>query len=130
MSIKPEIRLAVVGWRSLWDVEWFNAHVRAWIAVHGRPNVIITSEDAQGADLWARHFASLSAIKLCTHKAEWGKYGRRAGPKRNGEMVRDCTHVLAFPSRGGLGTQNMIKQAKFAGKHVTVEFFDSGAKRK
>jgi hypothetical protein len=49
--------------------------------------------------------------------AEWEKYGRLAGPKRNARMLEWKPNlVIAFP--GGAGTSNMVKQANAAG--VTV----------
>ncbi len=57
----------------------------------------------------------LSTRKERSPPAEWSKYGRRAGPIRNKQMldVGKPHLVVAFP--GGAGTANMVKQAKAAG---------------
>lgn len=53
--------------------------------------------------------------------ADWEKYGKRAGPIRNAEMVKaGADLVLAFPLPGGRGTQNTIRLAREAGIPVKV----------
>lgn len=82
------------------------------------PELIIQG-GASGADALARDWARENGIALITMPAMWDTFGRKAGPIRNGWMLRFCRPdvVLAFP--GGRGTQNMVEQAKAAGVHVT-----------
>ena len=51
-------------------------------------------------------------------QADWKKYGKSAGCRRNALMLRDgCPDfVVAFP--GGRGTADMVKKAKAAGVRV------------
>jgi len=56
---------------------------------------------------------------MCEHSpAEWDKFGRRAGPLRNEQMLREGKPdvVVAFP--GGRGTAHMVRIAKEAGIDV------------
>ena len=73
-----------------------------------------------GADRLAKEWAATKPeIKRWECKAEWGKYGKAAGPRRNAQMVEwKPDLVIAFP--GGRGTANMIKQAKEAGIPVWI----------
>ena len=73
---------------------------------------------AKGADSLAFDWAiRTKGVSVTTHHAEWEKYGRRAGPIRNGLMLEDCPDlVVAFP--GGRGTADMVRQAKAAGIQV------------
>lgn len=54
--------------------------------------------------------------------ASWSKFGDRAGPMRNTELLRHLRGeggeiaVIAFP--GGKGTANMVKQARRSGVRV------------
>ena len=56
------------------------------------------------------------------HPAEWGKYGKAAGPRRNGEMARSgLGHLYAFRLPGhSPGTDDMIRQSLDAGVPVTL----------
>jgi hypothetical protein len=47
------------------------------------PSVII-SGGARGADALAAEYARAAGIELIEHPAEWKRYGRVAGPIRNG----------------------------------------------
>lgn len=73
---------------------------------------------ATGADAFAREWA---ARKPEVHRyvchAEWDKYGRGAGPRRNARMLEwNPDMVIAFP--GGAGTENMVTQAEAVGVRV------------
>lgn len=78
----------------------------------------IIEGDAPGADrlagVWARdHF-----IPNYKYPADWDKYGRSAGPKRNTQMILNASPdlVVAFP--GNKGTNDMVSKAKTAGIEV------------
>lgn len=63
---------------------------------------------------WAR---TKPGIKRYVCKAEWGKYGSAAGPKRNARMLEwKPDIVIAFP--GGAGTADMVGKARAAGVEV------------
>jgi len=53
--------------------------------------------------------------------ARWEKYGKRAGPIRNAEMVKaGADLVLAFPLGGSKGTRHTIRLAQSAGIPVRI----------
>ena len=72
----------------------------------------------KGADRLAREWAEARGIPVRTFKADWRRYGRGAGPKRNEQMLDEGKPdlVVAFP--GGKGTENMIRLAQAAGVRV------------
>ena len=91
--------------------------------IEQRPDVIIHG-DAAGADRVAGQVAAKWGIKVWKFPANWARYGKSAGPRRNYQMIQEGrpTLVLAFP--GGAGTANMIKQASKAGltiRRITAE---------
>lgn len=96
----------VTGGRYYDDAERVYAELEAM-----NPTKIIQG-GAGGADLFARLYAEDNNIPLVTHKADWNKYGRAAGPIRNEVMLlsHPQAKVIAFP--GGRGTQNCIDTAK------------------
>ncbi len=65
---------------------------------------------AKGADMEAFKWATKRKIPIERYPANWKKYGRSAGPIRNGLMATYGDALIAFP--GGRGTANMIKQAQ------------------
>ena len=77
----------------------------------------IIQGEAPGADRWAREWAINRDVPLTRCRAEWEKYGKRAGPLRNRHMLTlKPDGVVAFP--GGRGTQDMITAAQEAGVPV------------
>lgn len=75
---------------------------------------VIIHGDAPGADSLAGQYARACGLPEVKVPANWTFYGNRAGPIRNGWMLRLAPdEVIAFP--GGTGTQNMVDQAWAAG---------------
>ena len=62
--------------------------------------------DARGADAYAKQWAIDHMVTYILFKADWARYGKSAGPVRNGEMLTHADKLLAF--RGGKGTQNAV----------------------
>lgn len=110
------MRVVVCGGRNFND---FYSLTMALNAIHLiTPITELIEGGAKGADLLANVWATFKGIKITTVRAEWEKYGKRAGFIRNmkmAEMKPDC--VIAFP--GGAGTQNMIHQARLRGIQVS-----------
>ena len=75
---------------------------------------------ASGADRIAGYWAELRGVPCTVYPAEWGRYGRKAGPIRNLHMLKDSQPdmVVAFP--GGRGTAHMIATARSHGVPVKV----------
>ncbi|KAA3650164.1 MAG: DUF2493 domain-containing protein [Proteobacteria bacterium] len=73
----------------------------------------VVSGGAQGADNEGEQWATEQGIPIKIFKADWKKYGRGAGPKRNQAMADYADALALFP--GGKGTDNMYQQAQKAG---------------
>lgn len=75
---------------------------------------------ARGADELASCWADYNQIPKETYPAQWKRYGRSAGRRRNKQMIEEGKPdiVIAFP--GGPGTRNMIIQATQARLLVEV----------
>lgn len=72
---------------------------------------------ARGADTLAGAWARDRSIPVTPMPANWKKYGKKAGPIRNREMLNQSPDmVVAFP--GGRGTADMVEQARRAGVKV------------
>ena len=118
----PQMNLAIVGSRELTDYSWFKSHVEAFISEHGKPDLIV-SGGARGADTLARNYAQEHQIPIQEFLPNW-KLGRHAGILRNTDIVQASTHVLAFPSKQGRGTQDSMKKATEANKILKVIYID------
>lgn len=68
-----------------------------------------------GADWFAHCWAIDRGAVVRTYRAEWARFGARAGPIRNSDMLNKerPARVVALP--GGKGTADMVKKARAAG---------------
>lgn len=67
--------------------------------------------DARGADRLSGAWASKNGIAVTAVPADWNKFGKSAGFRRNETMARMSPDlVVAFP--GGKGTEHMINLCK------------------
>lgn len=82
---------------------------------------------AKGADNLAGQFGREMGIPVDEYPADWNQYGRRAGPIRNSQMLRDGLPelVIAFRGPNSRGTQDMINKSRKAGIPVKVVDIDS-----
>lgn len=72
----------------------------------------IVSGTARGADKLGEKYAKEKGFKLKRMPAEWKKFGKSAGFKRNAEMAIYGTHLIAFWDGKSRGTKNMINIAR------------------
>lgn len=73
---------------------------------------------ARGADYCAKMVGKNLKIPVSTVEAEWTKYGKAAGPKRNKAMLdKNPDYVIGFHNYigGSKGTKNCLDQAKKLG---------------
>lgn len=77
------------------------------------PNMTVIQGEARGADTLAKLWANFMKVPVVSFPADWKKYGNRAGPVRNLQMIEEGKPDLVVAFRGGAGTTNMIKQALF-----------------
>lgn len=80
---------------------------------------------ATGADAIAEEWAESREILISHHPAEWSKYGKSAGPKRNRLMLLDKPHaIFAFSNdiESSRGTFDMLNRA---GKDIETRYLCS-----
>lgn len=83
------------------------------------PITCIIEGGSNGADYLASRWSAARDIRgHARFRADWGLYGKRAGPIRNERMLTEGKPniVVAFP--GGRGTADMVSRAKKAGVEV------------
>lgn len=105
------------------DRDWTDGQLIAQYLEEIRPFVVIEGE-ARGADKLARRAAEFLRIAVLAFPADWEKYGKRAGPIRNRQMLKEGRPnlVLAFHDsiERSKGTKDMIRAAQSAGVPVRL----------
>lgn len=125
------MRVLVTGSRSWDDVDYIFDVLDGVRERYGRGRVILyhgacpTGAD-RIADTWAVH----RGVTVETFPAQWGRFGRVAGPVRNVEMVRavaahDRRVCLAFLRGDSAGTLHCISEARRAGIDVAVHDYNT-----
>lgn len=84
--------------------------LRAAVEASGFDVTEIVSGCAPGADTLAIYYANANGIPVERFRAQWGVFGKLAGPMRNAKMARYADALVALP--GGRGTANMIQEAR------------------
>lgn len=112
--------VAIVGYRKFTDWALFKNTMEEFIVRYGIPTMVV-SGGATGADAMAEKWAKGHAIPIQILRPDWKKYGKAAGILRNTDIVAACTHVVAFPSQKGKGTQDTIRKAIAARKAIMIK---------
>ncbi len=84
------------------------------------PITLLIEGGARGADHMAAEFAKWQGIPVKTFPADWDTHGNAAGPIRNKQMLDEGKPDLVVAFDGGIGTANMVKQARAAGVKVFI----------
>jgi hypothetical protein len=84
--------------------------------------IIIVSGTARGADRMGEQYAVDSHFEVDRYPADWDRHGRSAGYKRNVQMAKVATHLIAFWDGVSRGTGHMIDIARRLG--LTIRVFD------
>ena len=71
----------------------------------------VVSGGAKGADRLGQDWAYCNDIPTKVMLADWAKFGRGAGPKRNSEMLAYADKLVAFWDGVSSGTGDIITKA-------------------
>jgi len=112
------MKLIIAGGRDFSNYELLCEEVGRVIA--NFPQVEIVSGGARGADLLGEHYAIDNSIPVKRFPAEWDKYGKSAGFRRNSDMAQYADHCICFWDGKSKGTGHMIDLAKKAGLRLVV----------
>lgn len=112
------MKLIIAGGRNFSNYDLLCEEVSKLIA--GAPEVEIVSGGAKGADMFGEHYAIDNNLTVKRFPADWDRYGKAAGFKRNAEMAQYADHCICFWDGRSKGTGHMINLAKKSGLKVTV----------
>lgn len=71
-------------------------------------NIIVVSGNARGADTLGEKYAQDEGFTLEIYQAQWKKFGKRAGYRRNEQMAEVADALIAFWDGSSKGTKHMI----------------------
>lgn len=75
-------------------------------------DITVISGHARGADTLGEQYANEKGYPLDIHPAEWEKYGKSAGYRRNKEMVDVASAAICFWDGKSRGTKHTIDLCK------------------
>ena len=85
----------------------------------------VVSGTARGADQLGERYSDENGIPKKQFPADWDKYGKSAGYKRNTEMAKYADALIAFWDGESRGTKHMIDLAKQHNLKTRVVIFNS-----
>ena len=91
----------------------------------GAEDIEIVSGGARGTDALGERYAREHGHALKVFPAEWNKWGKAAGPIRNGQMADYADALIAFWDGRSSGTRDMIRRAEDRGLRVEVRLIRS-----
>ena len=112
------MKLIIAGSRDITD---YNILLKAltYFNLHNKISRVI-SGTARGIDSLGELYAKNNDIPITRMPANWNKYGKSAGYRRNEEMAKVGDVLLAIWDNNSRGTKHMIKAAKDKGLIVEV----------
>lgn len=112
------MKVIVAGCRDFDNEQIFVEHMKT--SRLARQAEVIVSGNCTGADHFGEKWAKINNIKCELYPADWKKYGRAAGPKRNKQMAQYADALIAFWDGESRGTKNMIDEADRLGLQIEV----------
>ncbi|MCI2230298.1 DUF2493 domain-containing protein [Polaribacter sp. MSW13] len=85
---------------------------------------IVSGAHYKGADKLGEQYAKEKEYPVTKFPANWNRYGKAAGPKRNLQMVNYADALIAFWDGKSRGTLNTIKLAKQKGLTIKIIHFN------
>ena len=109
------MKIAVIGSRDFNDYVFLSESLKFLSSAD-----TIISGGARGADSLAERYAKENQINFVVFPADWDKFGKSAGYRRNVDIITECDSVIAFWDGKSRGTKHSIDIAKKQNKHVLI----------
>jgi hypothetical protein len=84
---------------------------------------IVSGAYYKGADKLGEQYAIEKGFKLTKFPADWNKYGKAAGPKRNEQMAKYADTLIAFWDGKSRGTKHMVEVAGILGFKTIIVYY-------
>ena len=87
-------------------------------------DIVIVCGEALGADSLGKFYAQRKGYNVLSYPADWNKYGKSAGIRRNKQMAEVADALVAFWDGKSRGTKNMIEQMRRLKKPVKIVYYN------
>jgi membrane-bound inhibitor of C-type lysozyme len=116
------MKLIIAGSRNFTDYQKLKTECDQLLQKHKNVE-IVSGGHYKGADKLGIQYAHEKGFNLMKFPAEWNKFGKAAGPKRNKEMARYADALIVFWDGNSKGTKSMINLAKNEGLKIRIIFY-------
>lgn len=117
-------RIIIAGGRDFSDMEMLNKATSAVLSGLEESQPVIVSGCARGADRLGEDWAHANGWHCEYFPANWEKYGKSAGYRRNVEMAKAADVLVAFWDGKSKGTKHMIDTMKKEGKPTFIVMYN------
>ena len=115
-------RVIIAGCRYYNNYEEAKAFIDFCLSnIRKKNEIVILSGGARGADAIGERYAEENGFSIEKYPADWEKYGRSAGPRRNEKMAEISDYVICFWDGKSRGTKSMIEYAKKYNKPLKIK---------
>lgn len=123
-------RVIIAGSRDFKDYDFLVKTMNRLLS-NVKDDITVVCGKARGADTLGEQYAKERGFSVQYFPADWERYGKSAGYRRNTEMAKNADALVAFWDGKSLGTRHMIEIAKSRGLKVRVKRYDkeSGVRR-
>lgn len=104
-------KLIIAGTRTFDDYELLRRHTD-YLLSNIKDEIEIVSGHARGADSLGERYAKERGFQLKLFPADWERYGKTAGFRRNTQMAQYADALLVFYDGVSHGTAHMIRTMK------------------
>ena len=113
------MKVIIAGSRTITDYEIVKTAIKnsGWLD----KMTVIVSGCARGVDKLGLRFAKENNISTAEFPADWKKYGRGAGYRRNAEMANYGDALIAVIQNNSVGTTDMISRMVDKGKPAYID---------
>lgn len=115
-------RIVVAGCRDYSNYEEAKKYIDFCISkIKDKYTLVFVSGGCSGADFLGERYARENGYGTEIYFANWKKYGKSAGPKRNEEMSKIGDYFICFWDGKSKGTKSMINYARKTGKPIKIK---------
>lgn len=110
--MKPIFKVIIAGGRDFTDLKRMTYYMDKMLFSKAQTHeILIVSGKARGADNTGELYAHSRGYEIEPYPANWDKFGKSAGYKRNEEMAKVADALVAFWDGKSKGTKHMIDLA-------------------